>query len=127
MLRIGKAINDILSKDAAVIAIVGTKLYPIAAPQENPLPFVVYRRNNINPDYVKDGWAADNGAIQINALSSDYAESVSLIHAVRKALELKRGVFAGVHIDSIYVAGANETVDANTYIQELVFQVVVKK
>ena len=51
----GKAVYGILSTNAEVTAIVGTKIFPEVAEQETALPLIVYQLQSVAPEDTHDG------------------------------------------------------------------------
>lgn len=125
-LLIGKAIYSILTGDTAVSSGVSTKIYPIFAPDETLVPFIVYERKNINPTYTKDGLLNDDVNVTINVVSDNYSECVSIANNVRNALEFKSGTFNGIYIYQSKFSGASEDFGVDGFIQTLDFTIKCK-
>lgn len=122
-LLINKAIKELLSESAVITSIVGTKLYPIAAPEQETYPFVVFKRSDLKASYTRDGCCENDVNVEITALSDDYVESITLIQAVRDKLDNYRGTVKGIDINHARVQSANESCDGMIYIQELTFDI----
>jgi len=120
-LKIGKAINYLLSNKPAVTALVNNRIYPIAAPDDTEVSFIVYKRLNINAKYTKDGCFENECSVKISVISKDYAESVDIIQAVRDTLELFKGEAGGITIRTSRVESASEDYGQDGYIQEVNF------
>ena len=120
---IGKAITNILTSDAALTVLVGNKIYPIVIALDTALPAVVYAVDSIEPVYTKDGWAYDTCTFKVTSYAKDYAGVQDVAEAVRAALELKSGTFAGSTVSKIYMTGQEEyyQLDAEVYITRLSF------
>jgi hypothetical protein len=88
----------VLSTDAGVIALVGTKVYPLEAAQDTVLPYVAYTRVSSNRVYSLGGYSnLENPRIQVDCYSSTYSGSKALSVAVISAL--RSATTFGVEID----------------------------
>jgi hypothetical protein len=120
-IQLGKAIYAILSGDTTVKSYVQNKIYPIFAPDETLVPFIVYERKNVNAFYTKDGLSYDECVIVINIVSANYTECISIADASRKALELKVGVFNGISIYQVLLSNVSEDYGVDGFITSLEF------
>ena len=102
---IEEVIFSILSGDATVAALAGSRGYPLPAPQGGAHPFVTYQRIGTNRARALEGsvgladvrmqidcWGQDRAGI------SGSAEARALATAARKALDGTRGLIAGVQL-----------------------------
>jgi hypothetical protein len=112
---VGKAIYSILGADATVTGLLGSgnalRVYPIQAPQNAALPFVVYTKVANDPQDTKDGQAVDHIRIQIDVYASTYSNLEDVSAAVDGALNLYRGTANGVVVDEIRYETENDTVE----------------
>lgn len=122
-LQTGKAINALLSANEEVKRMVGDRIYPLVSKVDCNFPFIVYQRMSVNTTYTKDGLIAEEQNYSITVLADTYSDSVELADAVRDALELERGTFAGQHIRNIKLTSVNESWVSDTYVQELNFTI----
>ena len=120
-LQLGKAINALLSANADITAKVGNRIYPLVSKVDCDFPFIVYQRMAVLPTYTKDALVSEEQNYSITVLSATYAESVELADAVRDAMELESGTFAGQRIRIVRLTSVNERWLNDTYIQELNF------
>jgi hypothetical protein len=82
------AIYKLLIDDAAVSAIVGTKIYPLLAPQNKPKNYIVYNLITDLPDRILVSSAAISYCrIQIDLYAETYSGSKTLADKVRLALD----------------------------------------
>ena len=102
---------------------VGDRIYPLVSKVDCEFPFIVYQRMSVAPSYTKDGLIAEEQNYSISVLADTYSESVELADAVRDALELERGTFAGQRIRNIKLTSVNESWVSDTYVQELNFTI----
>lgn len=109
---VGKAIYNILTNTSAVTDIVGVKIYPEIAPQNEAQPYLVYSVVGNSPtDTKEDNGNVDEAAIEVYCFNTTYSTAIDLGVAVRAALERKNGTFGGVEIQSINYT--NEQMDVN--------------
>lgn len=120
-LQLGKAINALLSANADITEKVGNRIYPLVSKVDCDFPFIVYQRMAVLPTYTKDALVSEEQNYSITVLSATYAESVELADAVRDAMELESGTFAGQRIRMVRLTSVNESWLNDTYIQELNF------
>ena len=109
---VGKAIYNILSNVTAVTDIVGTKIYPEIAPQNESQPYIVYSVVSNSPtDTKEENGNVDEATIEVYCFNTNYSTAIDLGVAVRAALERKNGTYGGVQIQSINYT--NEQMDVN--------------
>ena len=125
---INKAIYYILSNDDPVTALVADRIFAVTAPENTVVPLIVFSRDSVDPIYTKSGHEADRSLVIILIFSKIYDESIAILKAVRKALELVKGEFNGVSISTSRVTGIDEGYDleADTYYQTLLIQFINK-
>jgi len=76
-----------LIRDITLSALVGTRIYPIARPQEAELPAVVYRLSGTNRDYVQQGWTGRSYPIyQLHVHASSYSSGRDVAAAIVASL-----------------------------------------
>lgn len=109
MISTGKVIYDLLSASTELAALVGTNIYPLLAPEDTPLPFVVYERLFINQN-TKDGLATSKSNITILCISELYANSIDISTAVYNAL-----------LGEALLESGSESYENGAYIQTLNF------
>jgi hypothetical protein len=98
----GKAIYTILTEDAGVSAIVGTRVYPQVAAQGAAFPFVVYVLQDNTPSDTKSGVSTlDEIRYDIVAAAETYSALSSLTERIRLALDRYSGTVSGIVVDSI--------------------------
>lgn len=101
-----KVINALLHADAALVALVGTNIFPGVIPQGTVLPAVGY--NHIST--VERTTAAMNetttlctSRIEVAVQAKTYPSQKDVLKAVRKACKNKSGIIAGVTVHSVRV------------------------
>jgi len=124
-ISIGTAIRSILLNNSTVSGLT-TQIYPIFAPDVTIVPYVVFIRKSVNAEYTKDGLLYDDCNVEINIVDNNYTQCVNIAQAIRNALELKIGIFAGVQIYQCLLVSASETYDIDGYITTLEFAIKCK-
>jgi hypothetical protein len=98
----GKAIYTILTEDAGVSAVVGSRVYPQVAAQGAAFPFVVYVLQDNTPSDTKSGVSTlDEIRYDIVAAAETYSALSSLTERIRLALDRYTGTVSGIVVDSI--------------------------
>ena len=95
---IGKAIYDILSNNAEVTALVGTKIYPVVLPMGVDFPAVVYRVVDTDPTEVKQSLVQESYKVEVLVAEQTYDAAVNLGERIKTALNRVSGTFAGIKI-----------------------------
>lgn len=121
-LSVNKYIYNILINDEIIKGIVDKKIYPLVAEESTSFPFVIFRKNNVNTEYSKDGSVRDSVSFSVTAIAVDYITTVDIAERVRELLECKRNdYFSRITLDSV----TEDYVDS-AYIQELTFTAKIK-
>jgi len=117
---IGKSIYSLLNANAALVALVGNdasgglKCYPMIAPQETEMPFLIYETVSNNPTPTKDGASkVDKLNIQITAFDNDYDNLYAIIEKVRSVLDNYRGTNLTNVINHIVFDGRQDAYDTS--------------
>lgn len=89
---------------AAVAALSGNRIYPVAAPQTSANPFVTYRRVPGEVLYTHEGESSIQKAFfQISAVALEYETVIALAEAIRAGLSGKRSLGDGsVRLNGIF-------------------------
>ena len=99
---ISKAIYYILSNDATVAGLLGTKIYPEKTPETTTEPFCIYSYYE-NPTNTKDGVSVlDVVDIFISHFASSFETGENIQAAIRNALDRYTGTVQGNDIDEIW-------------------------
>lgn len=122
-LSAGEIIRSILMSDSEVSARV-KKIFPVVEDSAE-LPYIVYRRTQLEQEPVKGRRGADTVGIEILCYTQHYTEGVELAEAVRDALDGKQGEVDGLVMRSCYLADSEEAWQDDTYLQQLVFNVKI--
>ena len=127
-MNVGKALYNILSNDAEIVAICGTRVYPEIADQDAALPFIVYKVSDIQPSGTKSGSSSlDTARVDVYCVSEEYGEAMTISDEVRSALDRVGGTYTGVNIQSIDFDTADVEFDSDqrAYIAEATYNVRV--
>lgn len=119
MISIGKLINYVLTSTPDLV---GEKVFPIIAPEQTQLPFIVYERDSIDALYTKDELTGNVTQVTIYILSDDYSHSIELAEKVREALEKKRFNYSGIIIKDCSIINTDEAYNDYAFIQKITFQ-----
>lgn len=87
MMRIDEALRTYLLTNAALTAVVGTRIYPLTYPQDGTLPAVVYQQVSLVPYFAHDGeMGTDEAHFHISSFSANYGQAHDVADKVRTAL-----------------------------------------
>lgn len=120
-LSAGEIIRDILVNNAEVAAR-ANKVFPVVEDSAE-LPYIVYRRTQLEQEPAKGRRGADTVGIEILCYTQHYTEGVELAEAVRDALDGAQGEKDGLIMRSCYLADSEEAWQDDAYVQQLVFNV----
>ena len=118
-MNVGKAIFDILTNNAAVLAIISDlgpdpRIFPsrFDFPKNVKTPYITYQVVSDEPNNTKNGPSTyDYVTVQINLYSTSYSNLITLSGKVRSALDYVSGTFQGVEVDKIFFQNQNELFD----------------
>lgn len=116
-MEIGKSIYNILSGNAPVNTLVGTRIYPNVAPQASAVfPFIIYDVTGVEPTNYKSGTSSlDTNSVMISAYCKTYSEASDLANKIRIAMDrITQGTYGGEQIQSSEFQGYNDIFDATS-------------
>ena len=122
-LSAGEIIRAMLIEDSEVAGRV-TKIFPVVEDKAE-LPYIVYRRTQLEQVPTKAGRGADTVGIEILCYKKGYTEGVELAEAVRGALDGAQGESDGLVMRSCHLADSEEAWQDDAYVQQLVFNVKI--
>lgn len=109
-MKVGAAIYNLLTTDAAVSALVGTRVFPELAVEGGNDPYIVYSVVSNTPVDTKDKAPVDEAQIEVFSVANTYAKANDLADKVRAALSRKgKVVYDTVTVQSIQYT--NEVVE----------------
>ena len=88
-MKVGAAIYNLLTTDAAVSALVGTRVFPELAVEGGEDPYIVYSVVSNTPVDTKDKAPVDEAQIEVFSVANTYAKANDLADKVRAALSRK--------------------------------------
>lgn len=100
-MNVKEAIYSILTQDAGVSALVGTKVYPSVAPSSALEPFIVYSVISNAPIHTMDGGNSTKYRIQLSCFSFDSKTNTSVVSSIRNAMGVKRFHGAGYEMVTV--------------------------
>ncbi|MEG1158760.1 MAG: DUF3168 domain-containing protein [Acidaminococcaceae bacterium] len=122
-LSAGEIIRSILISDKEV-AKRTKKVFPVVEDKAD-LPYIVYRRTQLEQDPTKGKRGADTIGIEILCFTAKYTEGVELAETVRDALDGAQGEIPGLVMRSCYLVDSEEAWQDDAYVQQLVFNVKI--
>ena len=115
-MEVGKAIFSILTGNAPVEALIGTKIFPNVARVETEFPFVIYDVTGETPtDYKDSASSLDTTSVMVSCYAETYAGAADLAQKVRTALDRTSVTYNGVIVQSIKYDGYNDFFDLDSY------------
>lgn len=120
-LSAGEIIRAMLIEDSEVMAR-ANKVFPVVEDSAE-LPYIVYRRTQLEQDPTKGRRGADTVGIEILCYTKGYTEGVELAEAVRDALDGKQATVDGLEMRSCHLTDSEEGWQDDAFMQQLVFTV----
>lgn len=109
-----KVAYNILSNNAALTALVSTRINPLRIPQGTAFPAISYNLISITPTPTKSGHSRTDWArVQISIFATTYQSAAETADAVRNAFEVVTlpGEFNSVFVQTIEFDAQNELTD----------------
>lgn len=98
-MTVHNAIYSRLSSDSGVTALVSTRIFPDISPQDQVLPYVVFRVVDTLPAQIKDGASLNNAYnVEVMSFAKSFASAQSIIDACATRLDYWAGSSGGVTI-----------------------------
>lgn len=91
---ISYALFNFLKNQSAVSTLVGTRIYPLRAPQDPTYPFITYNQSAEVRGHTMDAKVTTNAAMQIHCWAKSYSGAVALADAVTSVLDTYVGTMA---------------------------------
>ncbi|MGI4822249.1 MAG: DUF3168 domain-containing protein [Janthinobacterium lividum] len=86
----GQLLFSLLKQAAPVVALVGTKIYPLVAPQGKPRPYICYQVIDQIGNATMTCDLDDDARVQVSIFADTYDEVCAISQATRKALHGQR-------------------------------------
>lgn len=123
-LSAGAVIREILLADADVRRRTN-KIFPVMTSKAE-LPYILYRRAALQHNPTKAGLpGADTVTMEVFCYTANYADSVELAEAVRKALDYAQGEKDGLVMRSCTLVDSEEDFTDDAFVQCLSFNVKI--
>ena len=130
MIKILKAVFNLLSNDTEIELLVDDKIFPDIVPDKDSTdvnieyPLIVMRRSNISTEYTKcPDCKEDTATVEILCYSTQYFEAVDIAEEVRSTLEFYKGTVEGIDITKTRLVGVTEDYTDGAYYQLLTFTI----
>ena len=120
-LSIGKIIRKLLTEDEEIKAAKVTKVFPVVT-DEARLPYIAYRRADIEPGPFKGG-NADTVTVEVAVFTKDYESGIELAEVVRRVLDGRQADIDGLKMRSCTLSGGDEKYQDDAYVQYLIFTI----
>lgn len=98
---IESALYTRLSTYAPLTALVGTRIYPLVAPQGTTLPYCVYRKVSPGRQYTLDGYAIERPRMQVSCYGATYGQAKGVAVQVTAAVESWAAVGFGWQVGEV--------------------------
>lgn len=123
-ISIGKHIYARLTASEPLRALIGTRLYPVAADQGTAMPYVTYHRTALATEYTKDGRASDTVSVSFRIVAGGYLPAAEIAEAIRDALENVRGLYGDTEVSEAEVVNSVDAYapDLDAYVMTLDFR-----
>lgn len=96
------AVYSLLKDAPAIIALVADRIFPLLAPQDVDVPFLVYQRvSGVRWRSLSGPSGMAQPRMQVDAYAMTYSGAKTLATAVRQTLDGFRGVVAGIRVGGI--------------------------
>jgi hypothetical protein len=128
MAQVGKVIYDLLSNDANITSAVGTRIYPVFAPQEAADPCITYGVEQTEYFHTKDAAATlHKNDCTVNVFSKTYSECEDISEYVISAMDRFSGTNNGVKVSNIVVTDRTRDFDPTdrVFVNILEFDIMV--
>lgn len=123
-------IRYLLANNAAITALVGTRIYAGVVPQSTVLPAIGINEISAIENTTIDANAAFalvTSRVQVTAITKDYPSQKTLLDTIRKACNYQRGTVSGVVVNQVIrdIVGPDLRDDnAGIFMQSIDFRVI---
>lgn len=109
-MSIGAMVYTAVHGITGVSNVVSTRIYPIEAPQDASLPYVIYRRVSDVPDYAGNTEGLRSARIQVDCWAATYGAAQTLGDAARAGLSAYQAA-SGPRVAGCYIDNAVDITD----------------
>lgn len=120
-ISIAKHIYARLTASEPLRALVGTRLYPVAADQGTTMPYVTYHRTALATEYTYDGAGPDTVSVSFRIVAGGYQAATEIAEEIRAALEGVRSAYGDFEVRDAEVVNSVDAydVDIDAYVLTL--------
>lgn len=112
MSDVNTTIFNMLTAHAGLLALIGSRVYRLKAPDDPSVPFIQFQRlNTSRPSTIDGQWGVVRALYIFNIYTDTHAACESIKAQLLDALQAKRGSFSGIDIQSILSDDEGDTVD----------------
>lgn len=112
-------VREILMRSEEIQQLIGTKIFPVIAPENTDGDFICYQRDGYKSVLSKFGVAVREPLVFVNVVSEDYDRSQQIASAVCDALE---GIYKDPYM-RITLEDSSEDYEDDKYIQIMLFSI----
>lgn len=126
-LSIGKAIYTILSSNEELTTLLGgdNKIFPLIVNTDTQLPFIVYKRLDIDQVDTKDKFICQEAVnVQFAVVSEKYNKGVEIAEKLNEVLTKKD--YKNMGIVSVTLNSADEEYSEDSFVQVLTYKILIK-
>ena len=102
-------------------ALIGTRLYPVAADQGTEMPYVTYHRTALTTEYTYDGAGPDTVSVSFRIVAGGYQAATDIAEEIRAILEGVRAAYGEFEVRDAELVNAVDAydVDIDAYVLTL--------
>lgn len=120
-------VRFVLTTDARVSSLVGSRVYPLTMPQNGTLPAIVFQRISTVGSYTLEGPTTPTAArIQLSLMSASFTQVRALAAAVWRALDAYSGQVGRDIVNFIEVVNFLDDFESDTGICRVVMDIRVQ-
>ena len=106
-----EGLSTFLRANAAIVAVLSTRSYPVRLPQNVPLPAASYRRSGTSPEVLLDEDGLHRAIIEIAVWDAEYLNAKSVALVVRNELRRVENDLGGWVVRNVSWINEEDTYD----------------
>lgn len=120
-ISIAKHIYARLTESEPLRALIGTRLYPVAADQGTAMPYVTYHRTALATEYTYDGAGTDTVSVSFRIVAGGYQAATDIAEEIRATLEGVRAAYGESEVRDAELVNSVDAydVDIDAYVLTL--------
>lgn len=120
-ISIAKHIYARLTASEPLRALIGMRLYPVAADQGTTMPYVIYYRTALATEYTYDCAGPDTVTVSFRIVAGGYQAATEIAEQIRTALEGVRSAYGDFEVRDAEVVNSVDAydVDIDAYVLTL--------